>query len=76
MTTFRDALDMAQENDIEGFKNTIDSILMAKIGNAIDAYRPEYAATMFADQEDFEDSEEPVEVVDQTQEQEIENEDI
>lgn len=80
MTTFRDAIELATDNDIEGFKNSVNDLLMAKVGAAINAYRPEYAATMFSDEEPVieEPVEEPdeVEVVSELETQEIENEDI
>lgn len=59
MTTFRDAIELATDNNIEGFKNSVNDFLMAKVGAAIDSYRPEYAATMFSDEEPV--IEEPVE---------------
>lgn len=61
MTTFKDAIDLSMENNIEGFKTSIDDILLSKVGAALDAYRPVYAATLFSDQEDtFEDQPEEV----------------
>lgn len=59
MTTFRDAIELATDNNIEGVKNSVNDLLMAKVGAAIDAYRPEYAATMFYDEDPV--IEEPVE---------------
>lgn len=74
MTTFKDAIDLSMENDIEGFKTSIDDILLLKVGAALDAYRPVYAATLFSDQKDNEDQ--PEEVVSNQEIQEPENENI
>jgi len=52
MTTFKDAIDLSMENDIEEFKTSIDNILLSKVGVALDAYKQVYAATLFSDQED------------------------